>query len=130
MGFERDLIKKVNQKISNSTKTDENAGRCNNLSTDAVITKIFKQDAKCHYCKQPMKLTNWEKFDKKQFTLERLNNSKSHCLSNVVISCWGCNELRGDKMSSVQFKKITDSDMAFYLDPFKRRPSKPCGRPN
>ncbi len=43
-------------------------------------------------------------FEKKQWTLDRINNNEGHNHDNVVISCLDCNIKRGD-MDSERFKK-------------------------
>ena len=43
-------------------------------------------------------------FEKKQWTLDRINNNQGHNTDNVVISCYECNIKRGN-MNSERFKR-------------------------
>jgi 5-methylcytosine-specific restriction endonuclease McrA len=114
MKFKQQLRKNINQKINSATEADRRCGRKNNLTQEAVIDKLFKQQALCYYCKQMMELVDWNKFSKKQFTLERISNSKAHYINNLVIACWGCNETRSNKYTCSEFKKKVESDLAWF----------------
>jgi hypothetical protein len=53
----------------------------------------------CFYCGKNTKIIPLRKKDPLQFTLERLDNSKTHTIGNCVIACLMCNEGRSNKFS-------------------------------
>jgi 5-methylcytosine-specific restriction endonuclease McrA len=59
---------------------------------------------KCFYCKETCHLLYQNIFEKKQWTLDRINNNQGHNTDNVVIACLECNIKRGD-MDSERFKR-------------------------
>ena len=55
-----------------------------------VISKL-----KCYYCKCDCLLMYDNVREKKQWTLDRLNNDEGHNRDNVVVSCLECNLKKG-----------------------------------
>lgn len=58
-----------------------------------LLSNPKEQDASlcCHYCLENIKLIYNVKRDKKQWTLDRLDNFQGHNFDNVVICCLECN---------------------------------------
>ena len=57
----------------------------------------------CTYCLEAVK-TLYEPHDKKQWTLDRIDNRMGHNTGNVVAACLECNLKRGDVCSSEGFR--------------------------
>jgi len=74
------------------------------ISLDQTIELLVVSKLKCFYCKEICSLLYKNIFEKKQWTLDRINNNEGHNHDNVVISCLDCNIKRGD-MDSERFKK-------------------------
>ena len=74
------------------------------ISLDQTIELLVVSKLKCFYCKDECHLLYKNIFEKKQWTLDRINNNQGHNHDNVVISCLDCNIKRGD-MDSERFKK-------------------------
>jgi 5-methylcytosine-specific restriction endonuclease McrA len=74
------------------------------ISLDQTIELLVVSKLKCFYCKDKCSLLYKNIFEKKQWTLDRINNNEGHNHDNVVISCLDCNIKRGD-MDSERFKK-------------------------
>jgi len=74
------------------------------ISLDQTIELLVVSKLKCFYCKENCSLLYKNIFEKKQWTLDRINNNEGHNHDNVVISCLDCNIKRGD-MDSERFKK-------------------------
>ena len=74
------------------------------ISLDNTIEKLMLSKLKCYYCKENCQLLYKNIFEKKQWTLDRIDNNKGHNTDNVVISCLDCNIKRGN-MDSNRFKK-------------------------
>ncbi len=55
-----------------------------------VISKL-----KCHYCRCDCLLMYDNIREKKQWTLDRLDNEQGHNRDNVVVSCLECNLKKG-----------------------------------
>ena len=74
------------------------------------VLDLFKtSDLMCYYCREPVLLLYEFVREPKQWTLERLDNSRGHNRDNVVLACLHCN-LRRRCMASeryVQTKQMT-----------------------
>lgn len=68
------------------------------------IEQMINENGKdCYYCENETYIIDLNR-SKSQLTMERLDNSKGHSVSNCVIACLGCNTKRGDMCSSDEFK--------------------------
>lgn len=76
------------------------------LTVEDIKNLINKKGLDCHYCRDVCHIVPRHKLDHNQFTLERLDNNKSHTIENCVVACLSCNELRSDDFSSDHFKEI------------------------
>lgn len=111
------ILNRLKHKADSYNNQDIKAGRllyndkykCYNyeLLTHIDIIDILKsKGAKCYYCnKNTLIMPRYPK-DGKQFTLDRINNNLPHTTSNLIVCCWSCNELRSDKYTVEEFKKI------------------------
>ena len=61
------------------------------ISLENVIEKLIISKLQCYYCKCHVCITTKIKRDKKQWTLDRIDNDKGHNVDNVVIACLECN---------------------------------------
>lgn len=80
--------------------------------------ELIKND--CYYC------------GKKTFNVEagcgldRIDNNKEYAFDNVLPSCGNCNKFRGDNVTAIEFKVMTDSLIAYRknkLEEMKGHPS-------
>lgn len=119
MDFERLLAKKIKTKLNAAKRADKKYGREFNLNERDVISLLFKQKACCVYCQRKMKLTKWDSYDPRQFTIERISNTSGHIKKNCKVACLYCNSLRSNTYSHKSFK--TDSLCLFksYHGSFK-----------
>ena len=74
------------------------------ISLDYVIEILVSSRLKCYYCKDICELLYKDCLAKKQWTLDRIDNSMGHNTNNVVICCLECNIRRGN-MDSERFKR-------------------------
>lgn len=99
----REITKKINgyknQDIQNSI-IDINKL----ISLEQVIERLVESKLRCFYCHDNCELLYKNVLSKKQWTLDRLDNSLGHNHDNVVICCLECNIKRGD-MDSERFKR-------------------------
>jgi len=88
-----ELIREIRAKIRGYRSQDKRKAR----STDGFITyeqtleKLVVSKLRCWYCKAAMLLLYSDRLDKRQWTLDRLNNSVGHSAANTVVACLGCN---------------------------------------
>lgn len=61
------------------------------ISLENLTEKLIISKLQCFYCKCHVCITTKIKRDKKQWTLDRIDNNKGHNVDNVVISCLECN---------------------------------------
>ena len=104
---ESSVKKEINKKISGYKTQDvqKNIIDLDRLiSFDQVIEVLVVSKLQCFYCKDKCELLYTDCFSKKQWTLDRIDNSIGHNHDNVVICCLECNIKRGD-MDSDRFKR-------------------------
>jgi hypothetical protein len=103
----KSILQTINKKIS-GYKNQDIQKQCFDLnwfiSLDDVIERLVISKLKCYYCKDICHLLYKECFSKKQWTLDRIDNSMGHNRNNVVICCLECNIKRGN-MDCEKFKK-------------------------
>ncbi len=67
------------------------------------VMDLFKSaDLRCYYCKEVVQVLYEHVREPKQWTLERLDNSRGHNRDNVVLACLSCN-LRRRCMASERY---------------------------
>ena len=76
------------------------------LTLGGITTIIETQGLNCHYCKVVCSIIPTRYKDPDQFTLDRVDNDKTHRADNCVVCCFKCNILRGRDYTSKEFKKI------------------------
>ena len=61
------------------------------ITSEGIIEKLVASRLICHYCKQKTSIFYENVREKKQWTLDRIDNDICHSFDNVVISCLECN---------------------------------------
>jgi 5-methylcytosine-specific restriction endonuclease McrA len=61
------------------------------VDLEYVISLLCERSLSCHYCRQPTVLLYDKVRDARQWTLDRIDNSRGHNRENVVIACLSCN---------------------------------------
>lgn len=61
------------------------------VSLDDIITLLQESENTCYYCREPVQVLYEYVREPRQWTLERINNSKGHNKGNLMIACLGCN---------------------------------------
>ena len=61
------------------------------ITMQSLMELILRANNTCFYCKETVKLIYEEVRDPKQWTLERIDNSKGHNTDNVELACLACN---------------------------------------
>ena len=76
------------------------------ITLDETIEKLVASKLKCFYCKHKIYILYKKVRDKRQWTLDRIDNSVGHHKDNVVISCLDCNlKRRTTEMDRFTFTK-------------------------
>ena len=97
-------------KINSCKKIDK---RKNIYNEETIIDKDYciflenKQNNKCYYCEIEMtKNPNFTDItgNKKNISIERLDNNLAHINENCVLCCWNCNNIRKDNYTSEEFQ--------------------------
>jgi len=104
---ESSVKREINKKISGYKNQDVQKNLVDLvrlISFDQVIELLVDSKLQCFYCKDKCELLYTDCFSKKQWTLDRIDNSIGHNHDNVVVCCLDCNIKRGD-MDSNRFKK-------------------------
>ena len=98
--------KELERKIKSYRSQDIKKHKLNEeklIKMDECIDKLVLSKMKCYYCTEDMLLVYENVREPKQWTLDRIDNSKGHITENVVISCLDCN-LKRRTMSDKKFK--------------------------
>ena len=61
------------------------------ITLDETIELLVASQLKCHYCRHEVKITGDKQREKRQWTLDRIDNNLGHFKDNVVIACLDCN---------------------------------------
>lgn len=99
------LCQQVRQKISGYRGQDVEKSILDieKLITLQDVLDLFKtSELLCYYCREPVLLLYEFVREPKQWTLERLDNSRGHNRDNVVLACLHCN-LRRRCMASERY---------------------------
>jgi hypothetical protein len=94
------FLREINNKINGYKQQDI----CKNMldidnfvRLKDVIDKIYNSNLKCYYCSEPMLILYKYVKEKRQWTLDRINNDLGHTCNNVIVSCLECNLQRRRK---------------------------------
>ena len=61
------------------------------ITMTSLVQKLVESQLKCHYCQDMVHITGDKKREKKQWTLDRVDNNLGHLEDNVEIACLDCN---------------------------------------
>ena len=76
------------------------------ISTDETIEKLVISKLSCHYCRSNLFILYNNNLEKKQWTLDRINNDLCHSCDNTVICCLECNlKRRNTNKEKFEFTK-------------------------
>ena len=95
----------VRRKISSYKSQDLEKGLFNKelfVSFQDVMDLFKSAKLECYYCKEVVQVLYEHVREPKQWTLERLDNSRGHNRNNVVLACLSCN-LRRRCMASERY---------------------------
>jgi len=88
--IDKELKKKLSSyKQQDLTKKKHDADKF--ITLTSLVQKLVESQLKCHYCQDLVHITGDKKREKKQWTLDRVDNNLGHLEDNVVIACLDCN---------------------------------------
>ena len=102
----KDFIKKeVERKLNSYKNQDKKKERNidNFITYNECLEKLVISKLRCYYCRKECLLIYKTVREQKQWTLDRLDNSKCHSNENVVMCCLNCNLKKGS-MNDEKFK--------------------------
>jgi hypothetical protein len=76
------------------------------LEVQEVIDLINENGLACYYCDTETRICPKKKYCGRQFTLDRINNYSNHQIANLKICCWSCNEIRSNKFTCEEFRRM------------------------
>ena len=92
----QELKNKRNSYIQQDKKHKSVTDITDTISLEEIVEKILTSKYSCYYCKNEIMILYDKIREKKQWTLERINNSIGHTNNNCVIACFECNLKRRD----------------------------------
>ena len=100
-------VKKEMERKINSYKTQDKCKKIFDVNVfikyEEVLEKLVISKLKCYYCKKNCLIMFSNYRDKKQWTLDRIDNNVGHTSDNTVICCLECNLKKGT-MNDEKFK--------------------------
>jgi len=88
--IDKELKKKLSSyKQQDLTKKKHDADKF--ITLTSLVQKLVESQLNCHYCQDMVHITGDKKREKKQWTLDRVDNNLGHLEDNVVIACLDCN---------------------------------------
>lgn len=86
------MTQEINKKIESYKTQDKLKNRdMEHFIEFRDIEEMLKKEMICHYCRENIFVLYKLKLDKKQWTLDRIDNNLAHKKTNVVLSCLKCN---------------------------------------
>ena len=96
----------INKKIQGYKSQDKQKKIWNEenfITTNETLEALVASRLSCHYCSNSVLFLYDKVGEKRQWTLDRIDNEIGHFRRNVVISCLDCNLQRKD-MNKDKFK--------------------------
>ena len=90
----RVLTPLIKKKLSSYRQQDRVKKRHNPeklITLDETVELLVASQLKCHYCRQEVHITGDKRREKRQWTLDRIDNNLGHFGNNVIIACLDCN---------------------------------------
>ena len=87
----------IKKKIRRHREEDLEKGRENDIHYDYVVNLLQSQEYKCKRCNILVKLSWTDRYDKQQFSINRINNDLGHIMENIEITCLHCNRVYHNK---------------------------------
>ena len=89
--------KELERKLNSYKNQDRKKGKYSSdfINYNELIEKLVVSKLKCYYCRCDCLLMYENNREKKQWTLDRLDNDIGHSSENTVICCLECNLKRG-----------------------------------
>lgn len=94
MKIKKIIIQQIDNKILGYKQQDINKNRLDELSLitfNDVITKMVEVHLTCFYCKQHIFVLYDLSREKKQWTIDRIDNNLGHNKNNFYLACLECN---------------------------------------
>jgi hypothetical protein len=88
------LKKEIVKKINGYRRQDVGRGLYADtlfIDADMIIGELYATHMVCYYCKEVMYVLYDKVREKKQWTVDRVDNDKGHNKGNIVLSCLECN---------------------------------------
>ena len=92
--IKKTIIQQIDNKISGYKQQDINKSRLDELlliTFNDVIKKMVELHLTCFYCKQPIFVLYDLSREKKQWTVDRIDNNLGHNKNNFYLACLECN---------------------------------------
>jgi hypothetical protein len=92
--YNRIVTKELKQKHASYKSQDKKNNKFDqeqHISYPELLNKLQMSQLKCFYCNDNLLLLYRNKNEKKQWSLERLNNNLGHYNDNTCIACLQCN---------------------------------------
>ena len=96
------LMTKINSYKQQDKKRDLYE-KGNTITLEQLINKLYSSKVMCYYCNNNVLILYNNKYDKNQWTLDRINNYDEHTCENCRIACLSCN-LKRRRINSEKFK--------------------------
>ena len=104
--YKKDITAIINKKLQGYKSQDKQKKLWDEkhfITTDETLEALVASKLTCYYCNNNILLLYDKVGEKRQWTLDRVDNKVGHFRNNIVISCLECNIQRKD-MNKDKFK--------------------------
>ena len=104
---EKELRRRIDTKIASYLSQDKRRRPrlpAVTIPRGELVRKLLDSGMKCFYCSCNLAYGGDTKHDRAQWSLDRIDNSKNHHLSNCLVSCLDCNLRRRRRPVGVHSK--------------------------
>lgn len=108
--FEKMIRVKINTYFTKDKKKFKFDRDDNYITIEWVKQELESQGNKCLYCANDLELCEFKAHERLQFTVDRIDNSKPHLISNCVICCAYCN-IKRRNMDFLLFMELSEKKL-------------------
>ena len=101
--------KDAKEKIRQYAEDDAAKGRPGGLTVAQMFTRLQKDNFNCHICHQKVEVV-YEDGDRRQYSMDRINNDLGHTFANCTTAHLGCNAGQGTAAKIRDIEQESDAE--------------------
>lgn len=89
--YESKIMREINRKLEYHKQRDSRIPWGSTVDPTTAYSILKKSKGHCAICSCPLKLHDWDAYDPKQFSFDRLRDYDAHHAGNLQVTCYECN---------------------------------------